>query len=79
MRRVQIQLDEATYELLRRRAFERRQSLAVTIREVLHEKLQPARKPRRRLEDFSFIGAFRSGEPNRVSEEHDEVLGEQPW
>ena len=80
MRRLQIQLDDATYEALRHRAFEGRQSLAATIRELLGHALTPQQRKRKlRLEDFTFIGSFASGSPNRVSEEHDEVLGEGRW
>ncbi len=80
MKRLQIQLDEATYKALRRQAFEKHQSLAATVREVLGQallSLPPKRKLR--LEDFTFIGSFASGSPNRVSEEHDEILGEGRW
>lgn len=78
MRRMQIQIEEPTYEALRRRAFERRQSLAATVRELLEEALRPA-SPRRRLKDFKFIGAGASKRRGRVSEEHDAVLGEERW
>lgn len=80
MKRLQIQLDDATYNALRRHAFEKHQSLAATVREVIGQALvaQP-RKRKLRMEDFTFIGSFASGSPNRVSEEHDEILGEGRW
>ncbi len=78
-KRIQIQIDEGTYEALRRRAFLERRSLAGLIRELIRRELHPKARKRLRMEDFSFIGAGASGEPNRVSEEHDRVLGEKPW
>ena len=51
MRRTQIQLDEATYELLRRRAFEQGVSISALVREALREHLSIGRAPRR-LQDF---------------------------
>ncbi len=79
MRRLQIQIDEATYEALRRRAFERRQSLAATVRELLLQMLGRTRPARRNLRRFTFVGAFASGRSDRASEEHDAVLGEGRW
>lgn len=78
MKRTQVQLDEATYQLLRRMAFEKEISMAGLIREVLQEHLgtRPAR--RRRVEDFTFIGSGWSddGSLEPVSERHDEALAE---
>jgi len=81
MRRVQIQIDEETYEALRRRAFERRQSLAATIREILSQKMPRGARRRRRLTlaDFPWVGSFSSKDPYTVSEEHDRALAETEW
>lgn len=80
MRRIQIQLDEPTYEVLRRRAFARRRSLAATVRELLHQSLLPRRPSRRlRVQDFSFVGAASVKDPYTVSEEHDRALTEDTW
>lgn len=79
MHRTQIQLDRETYQALRRLAFERGQSLSATIRELLRQALGITRPSPRKIEQFTFIGAFASGEPNRISEEHDKPLGEQQW
>ncbi len=78
MKRTQVQLDEATYQVLRRKAFERGISLAALIREVLREHLGTGPARRRRVEDFTFIGSGRSddGSLAPVSERHDEALGE---
>ena len=76
MKRTQIQLDEATYESLRKRAFERHTSVAALLREAIQQYLtEPARRPRR-ASDFRFVGAGRSRQtPGRpVSEHHDEAL-----
>ena len=77
MRRTQVQLDENTYEELRRQAHERGISMSALLRELLRERLG-ARHPARRLEDFTFIGSGRSkqGALAPVSERHDEALAE---
>jgi hypothetical protein len=81
MKRVQILLDEDVYETLRRRAFERRKSLAAVVREILQERLQPAPRHKRRLtlKDFPWIGSFSSKDPYPVSEQHDRALAEAEW
>ncbi len=79
MRRLQIQLDDFTYEALRKQAFEKHQSLAARVREVLGQALSSPPERKLRMEDFTFIGSGASGEPNRVSEEHDEILGQGRW
>ncbi|MCH7482857.1 MAG: ribbon-helix-helix protein, CopG family [Chloroflexi bacterium] len=78
MKRTQIQLDEATYELLRQKAHERHVSLARVVREAVAQYLTGAPKPRLKLSDFTFIGMGK-GEPIEgfsVAEHHDEVLGD---
>lgn len=80
MRRVQIQLDEATYEALRRRAFRRRQSLSAAVREILARHLGANRRRRRpTLADFPWVGAASVEDPYCVSEEHDRALAEGEW
>lgn len=80
MKRVQIQLDELAYEAVRRLAFEQHKSISSTIRELLAQGLnQPPVKRPLSLKDFTFIGAMASGSGERVSEDHDEVLGEGRW
>ena len=76
MKRTQVQLDEATYEMLRAQAFERGVSMSALLREVLRKGLGPAPARRRRLRDFKFIGSGRSrqGKLAPVSERHDEAL-----
>lgn len=78
MKRTQVQLDEATYQLLRRKAFDRGISLAALIREVLREHLGMSLATRRRIEDFTFIrsGSSDDGSLKPVSERHDEALAE---
>jgi hypothetical protein len=79
MKRTQIQLDERTYEALRRKAFEKGCSIASYVREVLAYSLgtDPARRPRR-VQDLGFIGAgmSRQGRIKPVSERHDDALAE---
>lgn len=78
MKRTQLQLDEPTYESLRRRAFQRGISMAALIRELLQEKLGTTPSRRLSLEDFPFIGSGRSepGNLDPISERHDEALAE---
>ncbi len=79
VKRTQIQLDERTYEALRRQAFEKGRSISSLVRELLSHALG-TRKSKRRptMKDFSFIGAGRSrqGRLSPVSERHDEALEE---
>ena len=76
MRRTQIQLDEQTYQLARRRAYQQGKSLSAVVRETLAEAF--GREPARRLalKDFTSIGIGRSrqGSLAPVSERHDEAL-----
>ena len=79
MKRIQIQLDEGTYAVLRRKAFERECSIAAYAREVLASSLGAgAPKPKLTWQDFRFIGAGRSrqGRLAPVSRRHDEALAE---
>lgn len=78
MKRTQVQLDEATYQLLRKKAFQRGISQAALIREVLQEYLGASPVRPSRLEDFTFIGSGYSddGSLEPVSERHDEALAE---
>lgn len=79
MKRTQIQLDERTYETLRRRAFEKGCSFSALVRELLTHSLGTSRTKRRlTIKDFTFIGAGRSrqGRLSPVSERHDEALEE---
>ena len=78
MKRTQVQLDEPTYELLRKKAFERCASMSAVIRDALEEYLGAAATPPRQLEDFRFIasGRRRQGKLAPISERHDEALAE---
>lgn len=79
MKRAQIQLDERTYETLRRQAYERGCSISAVVRSALVRSLEPP-APKRRLtiKGFTFVGAGRSrqGRFAPVSERHDEALAE---
>lgn len=76
MKRTEVQLDEATYQLLRMRAFERGISIAAFIREALKEHLGAGPTRRRHLEDFKFIASGQSAKSGLepISERHDEAL-----
>jgi len=80
VRRTQVQLDEATYDAVRRKSFEERRSIAAVIRELVARSVgtAPARSKLRRLAEFSFIGAGRSkqGRLSPISEKHDEALAQ---
>lgn len=77
MKRTQVQLDDATYQALKRKAFERGVSMSSFLRELLRAEFNPAPAPRR-LESFRFIGSGRSTQSGLapVSERHDEALAE---
>ena len=77
MKRTQVQLDEVTYQALKRKAFERGVSMSAFLRELLRERLHPAPVPRH-LGMFRFIGSGQSeqGGLAPVSERHDEALAE---
>ena len=76
MRRTQIQLDEQTYQLARRRAYQQGKSLSAVVRETLAEALGRAPAPRLALKDFRSVGIGRSrqGSLAPVSERHDDAL-----
>lgn len=79
MKRTQIQLDEPTYEALRRRAVEKGCSMSALVRELLAHSLGTGKtKKRLSIKDFTFIGASRSrqGRLSPVSERHDEAMEE---
>ncbi len=78
MRRTQIQLDETTYEMARRRAFSEGKSMAAVVREALAEYLVPRATETLTTDSFTFIGSGRSkpGDPRPLSERHDEALAE---
>lgn len=77
MKRTQVQLDDATYKALKRKAFERGVSMSALLRELLRAEFNPAPGPRR-LESFRFIASGRSeqGHLAPISERHDEALAE---
>ena len=82
MKRTQIQLDDATYEAVRRRAYERNRSMSSVVREALAKAfgVEPGVEKRKwTIEDFTFIGTG-SDPDNRpdapVSENHDDALAE---
>ena len=82
MKRTQIQLDEATYEAVRRRAYEQGQSMASVVRETLADAFGTSAQSGKRawtIEDFTFIGMGRDPNPPAdvpVSEDHDKWYAE---
>ncbi len=82
MKRTQIQLDEATYDALRRRAFDEGRSISAVARSILAEALgssRPGADPPLRIEDFTFIASGRSRRNSKArptSVHHDEALAE---
>lgn len=78
MRKSRFPLDDATFEVLRRRALEKRASVASVGRDALAGSAGRAQPPAPTLADFGFIGAG-SGEPppgGPVSVRHHEFLDE---
>jgi predicted CopG family antitoxin len=79
MKRAQIQLDEEVYDLLRRRAFQEKKSIAGVIREIIRKEIISSDLSRfSSIKDFRFIaaGKSRQGGLKPVSERHDEALKE---
>ncbi|MEW6667766.1 MAG: hypothetical protein AB1512_21365 [Thermodesulfobacteriota bacterium] len=79
MKRTQVQFDEQDYEILRRKAFVERKSIAGLIREIVKKEITQAGQTRpSSIKDFSFIGAGKSrqGRLKPVSVLHDEALEE---
>ena len=76
MKRLQIQLDETLYEVLRRRAFEEQASMASVVRDALARSFGTPGSYERSLGDFRFVGSGSSEPPTGgpVSERHDEFL-----
>ena len=78
MTHIQIQLDETTYVLAKRRACAENRSLDAIVGDALHQYLMPSAKQPVGLEGFTFIGSGQSrpGTPQPLSERHDEALAE---
>jgi predicted CopG family antitoxin len=79
MKRTQIQLDEEVYEVLRRRAFREKKSIAGVIREIIRKEIISSDRSRfSSIKDFKFIasGQSKQGTLKPVSERHDEALKE---
>ena len=76
VKRLQIQLDETLYEVLRRRAFEEQASMASVVRDALARSFGTPGSSQRTLSDFRFVGSGSSEPPpgGPVSERHDEFL-----
>lgn len=80
MKRTQIQFEEQDYEVLRRKAFVEKKSIAGLIREIVKKEITDmGHKQRSSIKDFSFIGAGKSrqGRLRPVSVRHDEALEEE--
>ena len=77
MVRAQIQLDEETYEALRRRAFEKGVSMSAIVRAELAKALRVKEHKKYSKEDFSWIGAGRSrdGRAN-IAEKREKAVAE---
>lgn len=76
MVRTQLQIDEKTYEALRKQAHMERKSMSAVVREILHEHVGGDLAAKGlRDKDFSFISAGASGRKD-ISVRHDEALAE---
>ena len=79
MKRAQVQIQEKMYDLLRRRAFKEKKSIAGVIREIIEREITPSKRVGpSTIKDFTFIrvGRSRQGLLKPVSERHDEALEE---
>lgn len=76
MRRIPIQIDEKTYSVLRKRAFEEKRSIASIVRECIDKAHES--EVRRSITDFPFVasGRSRQGSLAPVSRNHDRALAE---
>lgn len=78
MKRTQIQLGDEAYEALRAKAFTTGRSLAAVVREAVEQYLggKPAKKPKVRIEDLTWLGSGRSEGtgPGDIGERHDDYL-----
>jgi hypothetical protein len=78
MKRTQLQLDDATYQKLRGKAFQQGVSMAHVMREAVAEYLTEAPRQHASMERYSFIASGRSTGPGpqSISERHDDALAE---
>jgi len=77
MVRTQLQLDETTYEALRKTAHTERKSMSEVAREILSANLVRESKPRLTIKDFPWVASGAStGKRHDISTHHDEALGE---
>ena len=80
MKRTQIQLDDATYEAVRRRAFDEGRSMASVVRETLARTFGTApQEARKTIEEFTFVGIGSDPNPPEdvpVSVDHDRWYAE---
>lgn len=77
MKRAQIQLDEELFEILRRRAFQKKCSISAVIREILKKDIDSTRPSSpTSIRQFHFVAAGKSkqGDLEPVSERHDDAL-----
>ena len=80
MPKVEIELDDQTYQAVRRHASASGRTLSATLQHMLRAIFGIGEKqPVNSLSDFTFIGAGRSDQGGRGSEDHDIVLGETRW
>jgi plasmid stability protein len=78
VRRTQLQLDELTYQEIRRRAFRSGKSMARVMRELLQQALAADRvTPDERWEKaLEIVGKYEDQPGEEVSARHDEYLDE---
>jgi hypothetical protein len=74
MRRIPIQIDEATYQALKTRAFREGRSIADLVRESIA--VNTRNVTAHTIDDFSFVGSGSSphDRKDRTSERHDDAL-----
>jgi hypothetical protein len=81
LHRVQVLLDEEAYRQVKRRAYDRGRSISGEIQELAAGRREAGDRKKKKLtiDDLAFVGSFKGGQPDNVSERHDEVLGEGRW
>ncbi len=78
MKRIELELDDSTYELLRQQAAGQDALIPILVREVLQEYLKAHKSESKGIQDFKFIASGRSKKSkfDPISERHDEALDE---
>ena len=78
MIRTQIQLDDATYAMVKNKAYAENRSMASVIRDAINEHVVKKSKTGKTLRDLKFVASGRSSpdDPRSGSIHHDDIFVE---